>query len=90
MWNFDKLDNNLYLDLGTPYDYRSVMHYRPFDYSLNGLMTLRAKKGEILIFRSELSPIDVEEIRKLYNCAPYKQGIYWDHLLCGVLNITKR
>jgi hypothetical protein len=67
--NFDKLDLDSYLDLGTPYDYSSIMHYSSTAFrKMPGQITLRAKKGRIPGRREVLTKIDVEEIRKLYRC----------------------
>jgi hypothetical protein len=75
MKNFDKLDLDSYLDLGTPYDYSSIMHYGADDFAKSpGLITLRAKRGQIPENRDDLTPIDVEEIRKLYNCTSNLTG----------------
>lgn len=71
--NFEKSEN--YQDLGTPYDYKSIMHYEETAFASNPrYLTMKAVKPPYTLKRNyELSPIDVEEIRKLYNC---KSGTY--------------
>lgn len=57
-------------DFGCGYDYNSVMHYGPYEGSMNGKETIRALKpgAENMGQRVGLSPIDICKIRKLYNC----------------------
>jgi hypothetical protein len=71
--NFGKENANAVQDLGTPYDYNSLMHYEwnAFSTSLFKTTIEPLQKGVTLLnaqFKS-LSPIDIEEIRKYYNCA---------------------
>lgn len=65
-YNFDKVNN--FNNLGTPYDYKSIMHYDDRAFAINrNQLTLQGKKGKIEP-GEVLSEIDVQEIRKLYNC----------------------
>ena len=68
--DFRKLERTEFQDLGSPYDYNSIMHYHSHAHALNNeLVTIRAIKPPFEIKMNEdLSVIDVEEIRKLYNC----------------------
>ena len=69
--DFFKLDNSTdFIDLGTPYDYKSIMHYHSRAHAKdNNSITIRLKNHPYLIRDvQELSDIDVMEIRKLYNC----------------------
>ncbi|KAG7255097.1 hypothetical protein CRUP_018971 [Coryphaenoides rupestris] len=68
MSNFKKMDTN---NLGTPYDYQSVMHYgrTAFSseygkFSMTPIPDTSAPIGQ----RVRLSPIDVERVNKLYQC----------------------
>ena len=72
--DFKILDSKKFYNLSTPYDYKSIMHYHSFAHAINeSLPTIRAIKAPFEIEINEnLSNIDVEEIRTLYNC---KQGI---------------
>jgi hypothetical protein len=66
-FEFDKKDN--YKDLNTSYDYTSIMHYGVFDFSIDGRPTMKARKSSTMIRPGKrLSEIDVEEIRRMYNC----------------------
>jgi hypothetical protein len=56
------------------------MHYDAFAFSRNVTMpTMAGKFGKINPNRDELTQIDVEEIRRVYNCnsEPEKPGIFW-------------
>ena len=70
--NFRKLDSNEFRDFGTPYDYKSIMHYHSYAHALNkSLHTIRALKAPFEIEINEnLSETDVRKIRLLYNCQP--------------------
>ena len=67
--NFNKYSTNLVDFLGLPYDYDSVMHYSGTSFSKNGKPTMRPYKEDAQIGqRKTLSPTDIAEIRKFYNC----------------------
>ena len=70
--DFKSLDWSEFQDLGTPYDYESVMHYHYNAHAINkSSITIKAIKFPFEIKINEnLSDIDVFEIRKLYNCKP--------------------
>ncbi|KAG2463061.1 UVS2 protein, partial [Polypterus senegalus] len=66
--NFEKQDTN---NLGTPYDYSSVMHYSNYAFSnVTGMETIVPIPDRTVPIgqRQELSPIDIERINLLYNC----------------------
>lgn len=69
--NFDKLNHTEITDFGFTYDYESIMHYGPFDFTSNGRPVMAAKvKGgdEKMGQRERLSDIDIAKINKMYNC----------------------
>uniref|UniRef100_A0A673XYL3 Metalloendopeptidase n=1 Tax=Salmo trutta TaxID=8032 RepID=A0A673XYL3_SALTR len=66
-FNFRKINT---INLGTPYDYNSVMHYSRFAFSRNRQPTiLPIPDNNAVIGRAtEMSPIDILRINRLYNC----------------------
>ena len=70
--DFRKVDPEKYVDLGTPYDYQSIMHYHSYAFAINqSLPTMKALKAPFEIKINEnLSDIDIQEIRTLYSCKP--------------------
>ncbi|CAB1339615.1 unnamed protein product [Coregonus sp. 'balchen'] len=66
-FNFRKIDT---INLGTPYDYNSVMHYSRFAFSRNTQPTiLPIPDNNAVIGRAtQMSPIDILRINRLYNC----------------------
>ena len=72
--DFKILNQTQFKDLGTPYDYESIMHYHYSAHAKNNsLVTIRAIKTPFGIgINQNLSELDVQEIRTLYNC---KSGI---------------
>ncbi|XP_008404243.1 high choriolytic enzyme 1-like [Poecilia reticulata] len=65
--NFVKIQTN---NLGTPYDFNSVMHYNKFAFSKNGQPTLLSKANPSLDFgrATSMSANDIARINKLYGC----------------------
>ncbi|XP_031746777.1 embryonic protein UVS.2 isoform X5 [Xenopus tropicalis] len=65
--NFDKYDTN---NLGTEYDYNSVMHYARDAFSSNGNITIEPKPDPNVPIgqRNGLSTLDISKINKLYEC----------------------
>lgn len=64
------LDPNHVIDLGFGYDYDSVMHYGPYEHSINRKPTMEALKpgAENMGLRTGLSPKDIFKINKVYKC----------------------
>ncbi|XP_055505761.1 astacin-like metalloendopeptidase [Leucoraja erinacea] len=97
-FNFDKLRTN---NLGTKYDYTSIMHYGRYAFSKNRFPTLEpvdpnARIGQI----RGLTTLDAYKINKLYNCdvcgqilnskigsitSPNFPGLYPNNLNCNWL-----
>ncbi|KAF2345996.1 Peptidase M12A [Trinorchestia longiramus] len=67
--NFRKINSRTY---NVPYDFTSVLHYSPFEYSSNGATTLRAvdpyNQGLMLAPKTGLSFMDKLLINKAYKC----------------------
>ena len=70
--DFRKLNQTQFKDLVIHYDYKLIMHYHSFAHAINNSSTtITAIKAPFKIEINEnLSDIDVEEIRTLYNCKP--------------------
>lgn len=70
--NFEKLEPSDEEDFGLPYDYKSVMHYSPYSFSVNGKATIESKgspeSAKIMGQRTGLSDEDIRKINKMYNC----------------------
>ncbi|XP_054627485.1 low choriolytic enzyme-like isoform X2 [Dunckerocampus dactyliophorus] len=66
-YNFEIQETN---NLGTPYDFKSVMHYNQFVFSKNGKPTITAKDKSVTNFgtATEMSTNDYARVNKLYNC----------------------
>uniref|UniRef100_UPI001ED8273C zinc metalloproteinase nas-36-like n=1 Tax=Scatophagus argus TaxID=75038 RepID=UPI001ED8273C len=78
--NFDQRDTN---NLNVPYDYSSVMHYGPKDFSKNTKDTITPLDPSAQIGqRKHMSENDILKINKLYGCKDYlhKNG-NWDNVL---------
>ncbi|XP_048584089.1 MAM and LDL-receptor class A domain-containing protein 1 isoform X2 [Nematostella vectensis] len=54
-------------DLGTPYDYNSIMHYHRYAFSMSGNPTIIVKQSA-LIGSNKLSEIDIYQMNRLYKC----------------------
>lgn len=57
-------------ELGEYYDYVSIMHYRPYEFSKNGQATITSKDPAVTMIGQldGLNAIDIKKINKLYNC----------------------
>nr|ACI69750.1 High choriolytic enzyme 1 precursor [Salmo salar] len=66
-FNFRKINT---INLGTPYDYNSVMHYSRFAFSRNRQPTIFPipDNNAVIGRATEMSPIDILRINRLYNC----------------------
>uniref|UniRef100_A0A3B5KWM5 Metalloendopeptidase n=1 Tax=Xiphophorus couchianus TaxID=32473 RepID=A0A3B5KWM5_9TELE len=65
--NFVKIPTN---NLGTPYDFNSIMHYNKYAFSINGQPTLLSRANPSLNFgtATSMSANDITRINRLYRC----------------------
>lgn len=70
--NFNKYDDSFVTDLNTPYDYESVMHYRPFafnkDPSIPTITTNIPEFFNIIGQYLDFSEMDIVRLNRMYNC----------------------
>jgi hypothetical protein len=67
--NFNKYNISQIDFLDEPYDIESLMHYSDKSFSKNDQPTIVSlRDGVIMGQRKDLSPIDINELRKFYNC----------------------
>ncbi|XP_074516016.1 hatching enzyme 1.2-like [Sebastes fasciatus] len=66
--NFQKKNTN---NLGTGYDFNSIMHYSKYAFSKNGQPTIVAKRNpdQVLGKAKEMSQTDILRVNKLYGCS---------------------
>ncbi|XP_072552085.1 meprin A subunit alpha-like [Salminus brasiliensis] len=71
--NFNKYDDSFVTDMNTPYDYESVMHYRPFSFNKDpNIPTITTNIPEfynIIGQYLDFSEQDVVRLNKMYNCS---------------------
>jgi len=70
-FNFNKMSTSRIDSRGTPYDYDSVMHYGSRFFSKNRGITIQTKNSKDqnrIGNRRGFSQIDIQQIRKMYNC----------------------
>ncbi|XP_051919360.1 low choriolytic enzyme-like [Hippocampus zosterae] len=65
--NFEKEETN---NLGSPYDFNSIMHYNNFAFSKNKRPTIIARGNPSLVFglAREMSSNDIARVNALYGC----------------------
>ncbi|XP_076873574.1 meprin A, alpha (PABA peptide hydrolase), tandem duplicate 1 [Brachyhypopomus gauderio] len=70
--NFNKYDDSFVTDLNTPYDYESVMHYRPFSFNKDpNIPTITTNIPEfynIIGQYLDFSEQDIVRLNRMYNC----------------------
>ncbi|CAI5683051.1 meprin A subunit alpha [Oreochromis niloticus] len=71
--NFNKYEDDFITDLNTPYDYESIMHYRPFSFNKNNsiptITTAIPYFNEVIGQRLDLSEVDITRLNRMYDCA---------------------
>ncbi|KAK2890444.1 meprin A subunit alpha isoform X1 [Channa argus] len=71
--NFNKYEDDFVTDLNTPYDYESVMHYRPLSFNKNEsiptITTTIPYFNEVIGQRLDFSAVDITRLNRMYDCA---------------------
>ncbi|XP_015254162.1 PREDICTED: meprin A subunit alpha-like [Cyprinodon variegatus] len=71
--NFNKYDDDFITDLNTPYDYESIMHYRPFSFNKNEsvptITTSIPYFNDVIGQRLDFSEVDITRLNRMYDCA---------------------
>nr|XP_057945145.1 meprin A subunit alpha-like isoform X2 [Doryrhamphus excisus] len=71
--NFVKFEDDFITDLNTPYDYESIMHYRPLSFNKNeSIPTITTSIpffNEIIGQRLDFSAVDITRLNRMYSCA---------------------
>jgi hypothetical protein len=65
-FNFDIIDNPLFVEQELEYDYKSIMHYSPYSFSINGTPTIIAKGIGIIDPSNDITDLDAEKARAIY------------------------
>ncbi|XP_033118735.1 zinc metalloproteinase nas-13-like [Anneissia japonica] len=74
-YNFDSYPSTYIDDLGTNYDYNSIMHYDQYAFSKNGNPTIVPKQsGAVIGNIADFSTIDIQKINKYYECSGRGNG----------------
>ena len=69
--NFIRHGNDVVDSLNSPYDFRSIMHYKGTTFAKHGklaITTIDPSKQALIGQRKGFSKIDLEQINKLYKC----------------------
>lgn len=73
--NFAKYEDDFITDLNTPYDYESVMHYRPLSFNKNDtvptITTAIPYFNDIIGQRFDFSAVDIIRLNRMYDCGEY-------------------
>lgn len=73
--NFNKYEDDFITDLNTPYDYESIMHYRPLSFNKNDtiptITTTIPYFNEIIGQRLDFSAVDIVRLNHMYDCGGY-------------------
>lgn len=76
-YNFDIIDNPLYVEQDFAYDYNSIMHYAPKSFSRNGLATIVPVDGLSVIDPSNsITELDAAKARAIYGPPLENEVIY--------------
>ncbi|XP_054900514.1 meprin A subunit alpha [Poeciliopsis prolifica] len=71
--NFNKYEDDFITDLNTPYDYESIMHYRPFSFNKNEsiptITTTIPYFNNVIGQRLDFSEVDITRLNRMYDCA---------------------
>ncbi|XP_070704958.1 meprin A subunit alpha [Pempheris klunzingeri] len=71
--NFNKYEDDFITDMNTPYDYESIMHYRPLSFNKNEsiptITTTILYFNEVIGQRLDFSAVDITRLNRMYDCA---------------------
>ncbi|KAF1376298.1 hypothetical protein PFLUV_G00210050 [Perca fluviatilis] len=71
--SFKKYEDDFITDLNTPYDYESIMHYRPLSFNKNeSIPTITTNIpyfNEVIGQRLDFSAVDITRLNRMYDCA---------------------
>ncbi|XP_041952289.1 meprin A subunit alpha [Alosa sapidissima] len=71
--NFNKYEDDFITDLNTPYDYESIMHYRPLSFNkdpnIPTITTAIPAFNNVIGQRLDFSAVDLERLNRKYECA---------------------
>ncbi|XP_020487143.1 meprin A subunit alpha [Labrus bergylta] len=71
--NFNKYEDDFITDMNTPYDYESIMHYRPLSFNKNDsvptITTTIPYFNEVIGQRMDFSAVDITRLNRMYDCA---------------------
>lgn len=70
--NFNKYEDDFITDMNTPYDYESIMHYRPLSFNKNAsiptITTTIPYFNDVIGQRLDFSPVDITRLNRMYDC----------------------
>lgn len=73
--NFNKYEDDFITDLNTPYDYESIMHYRPLSFNKNEsiptITTIIPYFNNVIGQRLDFSEVDITRLNRMYDCGGY-------------------
>ncbi|XP_063078229.1 meprin A subunit alpha [Engraulis encrasicolus] len=71
--NFNRYEDDKITDLNTPYDYESIMHYRPLSFNkepnVPTITTAIPAFNNVIGQRLDFSAVDLERLNRKYECA---------------------
>lgn len=73
--NFKKYEDDFITDLNTPYDYESIMHYRPLSFNKNEtvptITTTIPYFNDVIGQRLDFSAVDIIRLNRMYDCGKF-------------------
>lgn len=73
--NFEKYEDDFITDLNSPYDYESIMHYRPLSFNKNEsvptITTSIPYFNDVIGQRLDFSIIDITRLNRMYDCGKF-------------------
>lgn len=65
-YNFEIVDNPIFIEEDYDYDFQSIMHYDPVSFSINGDPTIIARGGEDIYQSGGVTELDAAKARAIY------------------------